>query len=203
MDSRQLHRLAVADSRVFKRIREKQGIDSAVHILLDCSGSMRKRIKLTTQACHAVASALAAIQGINVAVTAFPAGTSLDGGNSNPQGPTVCPILAHGERMHSSFSMSAAGCTPLGEALWWLLQQMLPLSESRKIILILTDGDPDSFSMARKAIEDGRHAGVEIYGLGINSDTITKLLPDHSRTIRELLDLAPAMFGLLQSALLK
>ena len=202
LDSRQLHRMSVADPRIFKRNGKKQGMNTAIHILFDCSGSMRRRIKLTTQVCHAVAMALGAIDGINVGVTAFPAGTPADGGNGNPQGPTVCPILAHGELMHSRFAMSAAGCTPLGEALWWVMQHMLSLSESRKIVLILTDGDPDSFNVANDAIESGRHFGVEIYGLGIMSEAITKLLPDHSRTIHELPELASAMFSMLRGALL-
>jgi hypothetical protein len=158
---------------------------------------------MTTQVCHAVATALDAIDGINMGVTAFPAGSPSDGGNGNDQGPTICPILAHGERMHDRFAVSATGCTPLGEALWWTLQQVVPLAESRKVILILTDGDPDSFNVALDAIEEGRRFGVEIYGLGITSEAITKLLPDHSRTINDLSELAPAMFGMLRGALIR
>lgn len=200
LDSRQLHRLSVADARVFKRNGDRAGVNTAVHILLDCSGSMRRRIKLTTQVCHAVATALDAIDGINVAVTAFPGGKPLDGGSDS--GSTVCPILEHGERMHDKFSVSATGCTPLGESFWWVLQQMQPLPETRKIVLILTDGDPDSFNVAFSAIEDGKKSGTEIYGLGIMSESITKLLPNHSRTINELSELAPAMFGMLRGALI-
>ena len=203
LDSKQLHRLSVADSRVFKREGCRVGVSTAVHILLDCSGSMRRRIKLTTQVCHAVVTALDTIGGINVGVTAFPAGPPKDGGNGNDRGPTVCPVLKHGERMHAEFALSATGCTPLGEALWWVLQQMQPLSESRKIILVLTDGDPDSFKVAHDAIEDGRRFGIEIYGLGIMSEAISKLLPNHSRIIHNLPELAPAMFGMLRGALIK
>jgi len=87
LDARQLHRVSVADVRVFKRAGRKVGINTAVHILLDCSGSMRRRIKLTTQVCHAVAKALDAIDGINVAVTVFPAGAPSDGGNGNDRAP--------------------------------------------------------------------------------------------------------------------
>ncbi|WP_157917380.1 hypothetical protein [Pseudodesulfovibrio profundus] len=203
LDARQLHRVSVADARVFKRDGQRVGIDTAVHILLDCSGSMRRRIALTTQVCHAVATALDTIDGISGAVTVFPAGSPTDGGNDNGTGPTVCPILRHGERLHANFDMSATGFTPLGEALWWVLQQVQPLHESRKIILILTDGDPDSFNLALDAIESGRRFGVEIYGLGIMSEAISKLLPDHSRTINDLTELPPAMFGMLCGALLK
>jgi hypothetical protein len=203
LDARQLHRLSVADARVFKRSGQRVGINTVVHILLDCSGSMRRRIKLTTQVCHAVATALDSIDGISVGVTAFPAGSPTDGGNGNDQRATICPILAHGERMHDKFAVSATGCTPLGEALWWTLQQVVPLPEPRKLVLILTDGDPDSFNLALDAIEGGRRFGVEIYGLGITSEAITKLLPDHSRTINHLFELAPAMFGMLRGALIR
>ncbi|MBG0789908.1 MAG: VWA domain-containing protein [Desulfovibrionaceae bacterium] len=201
LDARQLHRLAVANPRVFTRKGRKVAVNTAVHILLDCSGSMRRRIKLTTQVCHAVATALNSINGINVGVTAFPAGVPL--GDDKSKGPTVCPILEHGDRMHSDFAVTATGCTPLGESLWWVLQQLQSLLESRKIVLILTDGDPDSSNVALEAIKDGKRFGVEIYGLGIMSEAITKLLPHHSRTINDLSELAPAMFGLLRGALIK
>jgi len=202
LDARQLHRLSATDARVFRRDGHKVGINTAVHILVDCSGSMRRRIKLTTQVCHAVATALNSINGINVGVTAFPAGSPTDGGNGNDRGHTICSILKHGERLHENFAVSATGCTPLGEAFWWVLQQMHTLAESRKIILILTDGDPDSFNMALDALNEGRRFGVEVYGLGILSEAITKLLPNHSRIINDLSDLAPAMFGMLRGALI-
>ncbi|WP_097012765.1 cobaltochelatase CobT-related protein [Pseudodesulfovibrio profundus] len=202
LDARQLHRLSAADARVFRSDGHKVGINTAVHILLDCSGSMRRRIKLTTQVCHAVATALDTINGINVGVTAFPAGTPTDGGNGNDRGPTIWPILKHGERLHENFAVRATGCTPLGEAFWWVLQQMHTLSESRKIILILTDGDPDSFTMALNALEEGKRFGIEVYGLGILSEAITKLLPNHSCIINEVSELAPAMFTMLRGALI-
>jgi len=148
-------------------------------------------------------TALDAIDGISVGVTAFPADTPTDGGNGNDRGPTVCPVLKHGKRMHGNFAISSAGYTPLGEALWWTLQQVVPLPESRKVVLILTDGDPDSFNIALDALEEGNRFGIEIYGLGILSEAITKLLPNHSRTINDLPELAPAMFGILRGALLK
>lgn len=203
LNPRELHRVSVADPRVFSRNGQKVGVNTAVHILLDCSGSMRRRIKLTTQVCHAVASALDVIDGISVGVTAFPAGIPSENGNGNAQGPTVCPVLRHGEQLHSSFCLNATGGTPLGEALWWVMQEMQPLSESRKIILILTDGDPDSFAVALDAIEESNCFGFEVFGLGIMSDAIGKLLPNHSRVIHDLPDLVPAMFGMLRGALLK
>ncbi|MEG6501471.1 MULTISPECIES: cobaltochelatase CobT-related protein [unclassified Desulfovibrio] len=190
-----LYRLQVGNPSVFQKESVHQGLNTAVHILLDVSGSMSGApIYLAKQACFAVAKALENIQGVNPAVTAFPAlaGTS-----------SVFPVMRHGQKVPDCFNISASGGTPLAEALWWVLQTMLPLKEQRKIILIITDGVPDRPQAAVKTLHVVQSLGFEVYGVGIQSDHIALLLPQTNRIINDLPDLAPAMFGLLQQALLK
>ena len=87
-------------------------VSTAVHIRLDCSGSMAgPKMELASQACFSVASALSQCRGVNVGVTAFPALAKDDRS-------TVYPILRHGERMHVRFHLTAQGYTPLAETLW-------------------------------------------------------------------------------------
>ena len=90
----------------------------------------------------------------------------------------------------------------MGEALWWVMQSMLPLSEKRKLILVVTDGEPDSLDCATQAIEQGEKAGFEIYGIGITSPGINVLLPGRSAVVNSMVELAPAMFTLLEGAIL-
>ena len=196
LDTGQLHRLAVSDPRVFRIKADRVGIDTAVHILLDCSGSMVRRIHLACQACYAVASALEASK-INIAVTAFPGTQTPDGSYS-----TIAPVIRHGQKVSPNLDLSPAGGTPMGEALWWVMQEMLPLVEKRKLVLIVTDGDPDSVDCATQAIEQGRRAGFEIYGIGITSQAIMGLLPGRSVVVNAMPELAPAMFTLLENAIL-
>ncbi|MCB5286130.1 MAG: VWA domain-containing protein [Candidatus Cloacimonetes bacterium] len=196
LDTKQLHRLAVSDPRVFRTKAERVGIDTAVHILLDCSGSMVRRIHLACQACYAVASALEASR-INIAVTAFPGTQTPDGSYS-----TIAPVIRHGQKVNPNLDLSPAGGTPMGEALWWVMQEMLPLAEKRKLVLIVTDGDPDSVDCAIQAIEQGMRAGFEIYGIGITSQAIMGLLPGRSVVVNAMPELAPAMFTLLENAIL-
>ena len=196
-----LHRIAVGNPRMFRSRQESHGISTAVHILMDCSGSMRRRIGLASQISHTVVSALNSINGVNVGVSAFPAIRAQGGENYDE--PTVAPILNHGQKLHSRFGVAASGSTPLGEVLWWTFQQMLPLPEKRKIILCITDGVPDNPANAQQAIKDGSQNGFEIYGLGINSEAVFHLFPGKSRVITELTDLVPAMFDLLQESLTK
>ncbi len=196
LDTRSLHKIAGHDPRIFLRHIQRPGINTAVHILLDCSGSMRKRISLACRATHAVATALERT-GINVGVTAFPA-EFRDGTEWN----SLKPLVRHGQKVHTHFSLASGGQTPLGPALWWVMQELLPLKEDRKIILIMTDGDPDCPTATADAMQMAKRIGVELYGIGIMSTSIQSLLPGASTVIWELPEIAPAMFGMLRQALL-
>lgn len=195
LDTRSLHRLAVSDPRVFRQRAQRQGVDTAVHVLLDCSGSMVRIIHLACTVCYAVGKALESM-GMSVGITAFPGNPLADGSYV-----TIAPIVRHGQRMHALLDLSPAGGTPMGEALWWTMQDMLALPENRKIILIVTDGSPDSLVCAEKAIAAAMATGFEVYGIGIGSDCMASLLPQ-SRTIQNLSELGASMFALLQHALI-
>jgi cobalamin biosynthesis protein CobT len=197
LDTNRLYRLN-HDSKVFLREGERQGISTAVHILLDASSSMRHKMDLASSACYTIANSLHKINGISVGVTAFPADPVL-----NRICASVSPMLKHGQNLHKNFCLRPSGSTPMGEAIWWTLGQCLPLKENRKIILIITDGKADSIENTEKAIEHGRKLGFEFYGVGINDVHIKQLLPQNSRIVKDLNELAPAMFKLLQDAMIK
>jgi len=190
-----LYRLQIGNARVFQKESEQQGINTAVHILLDVSGSMAGApINLANRACFAVATALSHIRGVNPAVTAFPAVSETN---------SVFPIMRHGQTMPDVFDIRASGGTPLAGAMWWVLQTMLHLKEQRKLILVITDGMPDNQLAADNAIGVAQKLGFEVYGLGIRDEHITFLLPHTSKVVYDLPDLVPAMFTILQTALQK
>ena len=185
-------------AKIFLRNGERQGINTAIHILLDCSSSMRNKMELASLSCFGIANSLHKINGISVGVTAFPADSKL-----NQICSTVCPMLKHGQSLHANFSLRPSGSTPMGEAIWWTMQQCYSLRENRKIILIITDGKPDSVENTEKAIEHGKRLGFEFYGIGINNSNIMSILPGTSKFITKLEELTPTMFGLLEAAILK
>lgn len=193
LDTARLHRLSIGNPRVFRKEEQRAGLNTAVHILLDVSSSMTgESIRLARQACFAVAKALHGIRGINPAVTAFP--------SSGPDD-SVCPLMRHGASLPHYLNMDAHGGTPLAPALWWVMQTMLPLRENRKLILTVTDGEPDSIKASIAALDTARKAGFEVYGIGIRNGCISRLLPQSSRIVWKLPELAPAMFDLLQNTL--
>ncbi len=195
LHSGSLYRSATGNPRLFLSEDMRPALNTAVHILLDCSGSMSgEAILLARQACFAVAVALDGIKGVNPAVTAFPAGRGTN---------DVFSLLRHGERLTDRFAVHAAGDTPLGPALWWVLQTLHAQPETRKILLVLTDGIPNAFRPCEAAIDRATRLGVEVYGIGIRQEAIRRLLPDRHRVIHQLAELTPAMFHLLQKAFLQ
>ena len=199
LDTASLHGLFVGNPKIFRRSGVRIGLNTAVHLLIDVSSSMRSSIGLSSVTAYTLCEALSQTPGIKVEATAFP-GLPL-GPKRNDAWATVAPILKYGQAFHQKFDLTAEGSTPMGEALWWALQEMVPRPESRKIILILTDGDPDSLGNTKTAIAEALRLGFEIYGLGLNSSSIKHLLPGRSIVINQLADLPQAMFKLLGTAL--
>ena len=189
-----LYRLRIGNPWIFQRTVETHGLNTAVHILLDGSGSMTGApMHLASLSCYAVAKALELIPGVNVGATVFPA----DYGSVD-----VCPLIKHGQRVSDNFSITPTGDTPLAEALWWVMQTMLRLKEDRRILLILTDGRPQRMEAAREALGSSPKYGIEFYGIGMMNNNIIRLLPGQSRVISTMKDLAPAMFEILQKVLI-
>jgi hypothetical protein len=118
-------------------------------------------------------------------------------GDIKDSSPTVAPILKHGQSTHRRFQLYPTGSTPLAEALWWVFQEIVPLRESRKIIFIVTDREPDSMEEAQIAIKEGQRIGLEIYGLGLGTDSVYRLLSGRSVVLGKLTDLPKKLFGLL------
>ena len=191
-----LYRIAVHNPRLFLKNESVTGIDTAVHILLDISGSMTSRIELAGAACYSVALALAAIPGISVGVSAFPADYEDD------VAATVYPLLRHGKRITNSFAVEAHGSTPMTEALWYVLERLSTRHEKSKVILVVTDGYHDDPDTAKETIIVAQYLGIEVLGIGIDAPIIGSIIPI-SETITDIHELTSTMFRLLQQTLLK
>ena len=92
LSSTHLHRVGVGDSRVFAHKEARQAPNTALHLLVDLSGSMAGgRDRVALEAAMALALALEPMEGVTQAVTAFPGLGGEDG--------RVTGILVHGERV--------------------------------------------------------------------------------------------------------
>ena len=129
-----------------------------------------------------------------MAITAF---------NGNYRGDvcSVYPLLRAGEPVHARIGLRPSGGTPLAPALWWVMQQLLFVKERRKMLFVLTDGQPNDVPATQHALEIANKIGLEAYGLGILDGTIHNILPDASRVIHRLEELPATLFELLHGVL--
>ncbi|MBK1699948.1 VWA domain-containing protein [Thiococcus pfennigii] len=206
LDPRRLHRIAVADGRLFARKHRRVAPNTAVHLLVDLSGSMQTTVKRrdgreglradsALESALALALALEGIPGVSVAATAFPglAGTAA----------RVTRLVRHGQSPRAcagAFVQSARGGTPMAQALWYAAADLLARREARRMLIVLTDGEPDDRSEALRLLGLARQAGIEAVGVGIGVD-VRHLFPS-AIEVSEARDLKGALFGVAERLLL-
>jgi Mg-chelatase subunit ChlD len=159
--------VATGNDRVFKRRLEVEGIDSAVVICLDVSGSMFQekkergilpRIDPALVTCRALLGTLEAA-GVKTAVVAF--GTSV----SVPKG-----FAKNAKRASAELGrVSAGGGTNDYAALRYAHQMLALRPENRKIAFVITDGRgrPDE---VRQQVKSGNALGITTIGIGIKEN---------------------------------
>jgi hypothetical protein len=162
---------------------------------------MISHIRLASMTAYSICDALIPVPGVNVAATAFPGGSAGYSRKGCQDWATVAPMLRHGQTTKSAFQMRASGNTPLAEALWWVTQEMVPLRESRKMVVIVTDGQPDSRENALEAIKAANKRGIETYGLGLGNDSVRDLMPNRAVCVNNLMELPRKLFWLLEQAI--
>ena len=197
LSPRHLHRAGVGDPRIFEVREHKVAPNTALHILVDLSGSMADgQDRIALDSAMAFALALETIKGVSRAVSAFP---GLRGQEQN-----VTAILSHGERVAAragAFVQYARGGTPMTGALWFAAADLLSRAEERKVLLTLTDGAPNDMRSAKGLVTRATQAEIECIGVGIGV-SVGRLFPVAVR-IDDVADLKTALFGITEKLLLR
>ena len=193
------------DMRVFRSRQEKRETNASVVILLDTSSSMRgNRIRVARSCTFAISEALDSISGIETQVANFPASWCSD---DELQKDGVRVIKRFGKKPKPiDFGVPALGNTPICQAMLWGGMQLCNRpQDSRKILLVLTDGDLNDWQLlhARKIVSRLGKAGVEVFAIGIIDSVVDAWIPaGHGKNISEIKELPAAMISLLKGALL-
>ena len=181
------------NDRLFKRRREHDGIDSAVTIVLDVSGSMfNNNAPLNSKMYHAILATYALLDtlskaGVATSVVTFGTEVSLLKDFSTPY-QRVKPLL---ERL------VAGGGTQDFVALSYAHGLLLNRQEERKVCFFLTDGIGKAQSCKEQAIS-GENLGITTIGVGICSD-VTHIYKN-AVTINQLEDMGTVAFDKLKLA---
>jgi cobalamin biosynthesis protein CobT len=205
LDGKRLHRLPLGETKLFQRKQAKAVPNTAIHLLLDKSESMGyqvtgsqgqpmgSRMPIALEATLALALAFEGIPGVNPGVTAFP-GHHED---------SVFRLLEHGQRVNArngAFSLAATGSTPMTEAIWFGAASLLRCREPRKVLMVITDGQPNESLSTLELLQRCRDSGIETVGIGLGLD-VSHLFPI-AITINDLSELRAQLFELSKAVLL-
>jgi Mg-chelatase subunit ChlD len=186
VDVNSLSRLGVSD-KLFKRRSETDGIDSAVVILLDVSGSMfRRRLQPALECCAALLDALDRAQ-VATALFTFNGDTSVVKQWSDSK----FKALASLTKVH------AEGGTNDYFAVRYAHKMLALRPEERKVCIVLSDGCGHVVETARQ-VKDGESLGITTIGIGIQSD-VSRVYPQ-SVMVDSLSDLGSASFKQIKLA---
>ena len=202
---RRIPQLALGDVRVFARGAVKQSPNTAIHLLLDRSESMSdlvaddlgqtfaSRLSIALEATLALALAYEGIPGVNPGITAFP---GIDD-------ESVFRLLEHGERVRSktgAYSLVARNSTPMTEAIWFAAASLLRCREPRKVMMVMTDGQPNDQLSTLEILQRCRDSGIETVGVGLGID-VSHLFPV-AITINDFRELRSQLFELSKTLLM-
>jgi Mg-chelatase subunit ChlD len=194
LDREGLHRLAAPtpDARLFRCRSEKIDSDTAVLILGDRSGSMSgPRMQTAIRSAYVTAAALELLPGVACAVGFFPFAEK------------VALVKDFGEKVQPGrFALQASGSTPMAEALLWAAMQLTHRKEKRKLVMVLTDGQPDDGEATCAVMKRLQACGIETFGIGIQDRSILSWMNKGARVIHECGELPQALVELLREALL-
>ena len=184
VDGKRLTRLCSGDSRVFIKRDEMRRTDTAVHVLLDASGSMHRIQDIANQATVSLALAISSIPKCDIATSMFPG-----------VGGDVSSITHRGQPVRSNlgrFAVDSSGGTPLAEAMLYAARELAVSRRQRKVLIIITDGAPNSGSEVRY-MNNLIASHIDIYAIGINSTAVSNYFENWS-VIKDVKELQKALF---------
>ena len=178
--------------RLFKRRLEVDGIDTAVVIAVDVSGSMfddcvnKARMRTAVQAAAALLDTLQRAQ-VSTAVVTFGSSTSVLKDWNLPTVKAVAKLtrVRSGASTNDYFAVRYAH------------EMLLHRAETRKILFVLTDGQGDEHS-TKMQVETGKRLGITTIGIGIQLDVSG--VYDQYVNVQNLTDLGNASFKQIKLA---
>ncbi len=199
------HRLAASqagESRLFIQRQPRIAPNAAVHLLVDISGSMgkpigegnRKYFHVANEAALALVMALEGIPGVVPAVSYFP---------GIHQEVSVALLPKQSVRHRAAyFDQKPRGCTPMAQAMWFAANSLLAQKQKRKLMIVLTDGDPDDWAATHDIVDRCRRSGFELLGIGIQTRSVERFFPQ-SIVINDVKDLKRELFEVTQQLLIQ
>ena len=212
------------DDKIFRKLTEADHLDTAVQLLIDCSGSMGcAKMEMAGDVTIALACAL---DGAGVPFEALgfwsdsPPSHIWDtrGGHSYARYDIMrIPVFKgfeHAMRQRlaelGTVGTYARADNPDADAIRMVLPRLLARREQRKVLMVLSDGSPafhtslsrrDVYVDTRRAVTEAVNAGVDVVGIGILDNSVKEFYHDYV-VVHDLDDLSKTVLDRLAKLLL-
>ncbi len=191
LSGKHLVRAQLNDPRIFRRVSSGVAVDTAVVLVGDVSPSMDGLpLQLLNQALFAASTALSSLEGVETGIVAFPGRQVVLNFGQSPT------------RYRERFTLAiAGGGTPLEQGVMQALHLLRTSRKARKLMVVLTDGEPNDADTAAAALDLAESQGVETFGVGIMTMAVEDLFRRHV-VIDDVHQLPTQLMGLLKDQLL-
>lgn len=194
ISGRDLYKTGIGNGRIFqkKAERREQRIDAA--ILLDASGSMRDDILDAQITLYAMLGMLKSLPKVRSYAALFSSDKYM--------------VLSRftDTRINNYYASGAMGCTPTAGAVLKVLREFSTGSDVRRILFVITDGNPDSPPAFEQSLKVAYSQGVEVYGITLGNNLSAMNMQfgeDNVVTAMDIKELPVKLAAVMKTALLK
>ncbi|MDO9134078.1 VWA domain-containing protein [Hydrogenophaga sp.] len=180
----------LGDTKVFRVRKSTNGVDAAVKLLLDRSGSMEDQIETAAKVTLAFSLAMQRIGNVTTSVAMFP-GTHAVTESLQSFGQPAQQAVRRSEEI------KATGSTPTGQAVVAELPSLLAQRKEKHVLVVITDDGPDDPQILALALAEAEKNGVEVIGVGIGCDI--RAFITNSVTVSSVDQLPDALEALFRS----
>ena len=177
-------RIPLGETNIWNKKTYDLDHNTSIHILVDTSSSMLStasdgnfpdyrftRIDHAKICAYCIAKALEGVPNTESQVSFFPGGGNYEVGICKQPWESVKSTMKY-------FDQKPMGSTPMAQAMAYALTKFKYSDKDRNILLIITDGMPDSISNIKEQLAQCEHLGIELRVLSINCEIAQKLFPN-------------------------
>ncbi|NWC83840.1 VWA domain-containing protein [Pseudomonas putida] len=203
IDAKRLAQVRVGETRIFRKQEPVQSVNAAFEILLDGSISMANGdcMQRAEEATVAVLSALETVPHVTTGAMVFPRMVN--------HRVSVGVLKRHNQPLRvaiaeNRFGMVAEGGTPLAEAIWPAAGDLLHAKGERKVMMVVTDGDPNNADEARHMVERCVASGIEVFAIAfgqINTSKLNAVYDKNWKFLASVNELRNALYEVVRNVL--
>ena len=177
-------RIPLGETNIWNKKTFDLDHNTSIHILVDTSSSMLStasdgnfpnyrlsRLDHAKICAYCIAKALEGVPNTESQVSFFPGGGNSEVGICKQPWESVKSTMKY-------FDQKPMGSTPMAQAMAYALTRFKYSDKDRNILLIITDGMPDSISNLKEQLAQCEQLGIELRVLSINCEIAQKLFPD-------------------------